>query len=134
MIDVVRDTEGVRQALDELFEEDFVRARVDRESAGANAETKERMSWQIPKRTISPGYYAFAEYLFSIDNQRRAGLVFAVSDLTAFEVQGLVALDRARGEFERRHPACGGCGIRQENRFSFECSGCGVKFRRKKGK
>lgn len=131
MIDVVRDAEGVRQALEELFEEDFVRARIDRESVNAKPETKERMRWQIPQRTLSPGYYTFAEYLLSLDSQRRAGIVFMASDLAAFEVRGLVALDRARGEFEHRHPACSACGVQQENRFSFECSGCGVKFRRK---
>ena len=134
MIEIVRDAEGVRMALEEIFEEDFVRARVERESAGANAETKERMQRQIPKRTLSPGYYAFAEHLRSLDDERRAGIIFRVGDLAAFEARGLVALDRARSEFEHRHPACSGCGVRQENRFGRECSGCGVKFVRGKAK
>lgn len=131
MIDVVRDQEGVRLALEEIFEEDFVRARIDRNSAGASPETKERMRRQIPRRTLSPGYYAFAEHLLVLDEERQAGVAFS---LAGFEARGMVALQRARGEFERRHPPCSACGTRQENRFGMECSGCGTKFRRKKEK
>ena len=131
MIDVARDPEGVRMALEAIFEEDFVRARIEREAAGANPETRARMESRLPARTLSPGYYRFAQHLFHLDAQRKAGIVFASGDLAAFEVEGLLALDRARGEFERRHPSCSSCGTRQENRFSPECCGCGVKFRRK---
>ncbi|QNI34537.1 hypothetical protein H7849_11940 [Alloacidobacterium dinghuense] len=132
MIDVARDAEGVRKALEEIFEEDFVRARIDRESAGATPETKERMQRQIPRRTLSPGYYRVAEYLLAIDAERRAGIVFSLRDLCCWEVDGLVALDRARGAYESRHPACSACGARQDTRFNRECSNCGVKFRTRK--
>jgi hypothetical protein len=131
VIDVARDPEGVRMALEEIFEEDFMRARIEREAAGASPETRARMESRLPARTLSPGYYRFAQHLFHLDAQRKAGIVFVCGDLAAFEVEGLLALDRARGEFERRHPACSSCGARQENRFSPECCGCGVKFRRK---
>ncbi len=132
MIDVVKDAEGVRMALEEIFEEDFVRARVNRESAGADEETRERMSFQIPPRTLSPGYYEFALQLLRLDAEQKAGIVFAPRDLAAFEVQGLLALGRARSAFEGRHPACTTCGTRQQNRFSVECQSCGVKFCKRK--
>jgi hypothetical protein len=131
VIDVVRDSEGVRMALEEIFEEDYVRASLEREFAGANVETRARLESRIPARTLSPGYYRFAQHLFHLDAQRKASVVFASGDLAAFELDGLIALDRARGEFERRHPACSSCGARQPNRFAPECCECGVKFRRK---
>ncbi len=131
MIDVVRDHEGVRQALEEIFEEDFVRARIEREFANVTPETRARLESRLPARTLSPGYYRFAQHLFYLDAERKAGIAFAPDTLAAFELDGLIALDRARSEFEHKHPACSSCGTRQENRFSPECCGCAVKFRRK---
>ena len=133
-IDTVRDTEGVRIALEEIFEGDYVRFRLSREGQGADSQTRERMRWQIPKRTLSPGYYAFAEHLLLLEDQRKAGIGFDARGLAAFEAAGLVALGRARAAFEAAHPACSSCGTRQENRFGSECVGCGIKFQRKKRK
>jgi len=132
MIDVVHDTEGVRMALEEIFEQDLVRSRIERESVGANEETRERMAFQIPPRTLSPGYYEFGLHLLRLDAEQKAGIGFTARDLAAFEVSGLLALARARSAFEGRHPACSACGARQLNRFGVECSGCGVKFRKRK--
>jgi hypothetical protein len=130
--DVARDMEGVRHALEEIFEEDFVRAHIDRESQGAAPETRLRMERQIPRRTLSPGYYRWAEHLLFLDSIRKAGILLGAGDLTANEVQGLVALDRARVQFGYKRPTCPGCGMHQENRFGIECRGCGFKFQRKK--
>lgn len=132
MIDVVHDAEGVRMALEEIFNEDFTRARIDRESAGADEATRERMYFQIPPRTLSPGYYAFAQHLLRLEEGQKVGIVFAPRDLAAFEVEGLLSLSRARSAFEGRHPACSTCGTRQQNRFGVECPGCGAKFRKRK--
>lgn len=131
MIDVVYDAEGVRIALEEIFEEDYVRARIGRESEGASEETRIRMANQIPPRTLSPGYYDFAAHLLFLDSEHKAGIGFSAKDLTSYEARGIVVLGRARAAFEGRHPACGSCGVRQINRFSTECVGCGIKFRRK---
>jgi hypothetical protein len=131
-IDVWRDPEGVRMALEEMFEQDYARAQTRREAAGANEETKARMEARLPARTMAWGYYRFADHLFHLDAQRRAGLACHTRDLAAFEAEGLLALDRARTAFEGRHPACSACGQRQLNRFGVECPGCGAKFQRKK--
>lgn len=131
MIHAERDADGVREALEALFEESFVRARIQREAAGASAETRERMEWQLPKRKLSPGYYRWAEHLLLLDEQRRAGVGFTACELAHFEASGLVQLELARAEFKSRHPSCGACGERQENRFSPQCCACGVRFRRK---
>jgi hypothetical protein len=132
MIDAVRDAEGVRMALEEIFEEDFVRARVHRESSGADEETRERMAFQIPPRTLSPGYYVFGLHVLRLADMQKAGIVFGAGDLAEFEASGLMALAQARGGFESRHPACSACGSRQQNRFGVECHNCGAKFRRRK--
>jgi NADH pyrophosphatase NudC (nudix superfamily) len=132
VIDVVQDAEGVRMALEEIFEEDFVRSRIDRESAGADKQTRERMACQISPRTLSPGYYCFAQHLLHLEGEQKAGITFAAGDLAAFEVFGLLALGSARTAFESRHPACSACGARQQNRFGVQCSNCGIKFRKRK--
>lgn len=131
MIDVVNDAEGVRMALEEIFEEDYVRSRIGRELEGASEQTRERMAGQVPPRTLSPGYYEFGLHLLWLEDERNAGIGFSAAALAAFEVRGLVALGRARTAFDGRHPKCGSCGARQQNRFSTECLNCGVKFRRK---
>jgi hypothetical protein len=132
-IDVWKDTEGVRMALEEIFEEDFARGRIHREMAQADEETAARMESRLPKRALAWGYYRYAEHLLRIDAQRRAGIAYSLADLAAVEAEGLVALDRARGAFESRHPSCSACGVRQQNRFTPECHACGAKFMRKKG-
>jgi hypothetical protein len=132
VIDVFNDAEGVRMALEEIFEQDFVRARIQIQSAGANAQTKERMLSQIPTRTLSPGYYAFALHLLQLEAEGAAGVGFDAARMPAYEARGLVALRRARDAFASRHPACSACKTRQQNRFSVKCDSCGVKFQKKK--
>jgi len=131
-IDVWHDMDGVRMALEEIFEEDFVRSRIHSEASGANPETLARMESQVPPRTLAWGYYRFGDYLLHLDALKRAGVVFSTRDLAAFEAEGILALDRARSAFQGRHPACSSCGTRQQNRFGIECSSCGIKFQRKK--
>ena len=131
MIDVVRDPQGVRMALEALFEEDFVRSRMAGNLEDKSAEQQERIERAVPRRALSPGYYRWAEHLLRLDAERKAGVGFAPGDLACFEADGLVELDRARGKFERDHPECGACKRRLEFRHQPECSGCGAKFRRK---
>jgi len=132
MIDAVRDREGVHTALGEIFEEDFLRARLDREMEGASEETRERMECNVPARTLSPGYYQFALHLFQLESELKAGIAVTAAGLADYEAAGLVVLAAARAAFEGRHPACSTCGARQHSRFGAECHACGVKFRRKR--
>jgi hypothetical protein len=130
MIDVWHDTEGVRLALEEIFESDFVRSRLRREADGASTETVERMERTIPPRTLAWGYYAFGEYLLHLEALAKAGIGY--QSLAAFEAEGLLALSRARANFGGKHPECSSCGARQANRFGTECPVCGTRFQRKK--
>jgi hypothetical protein len=130
VIDVWKDAEGVRMALEEIFESDFVRSRIRDE--GASQETIERMERLVPPRTLAWGYYRFGEHLLHLEALQQAGIGPAAGDLAACEADGLLALRRARTAFEARHPACNSCGERQQNRFGRECPGCGSKFECKK--
>jgi hypothetical protein len=130
VINVWNDAEGVRMALEEIFEQDFARSRIREE--GANDETLARMEQRIPPRTLAWGYYSAGEHLLHLESLQQAGVVFPARDLAAFEAEGLVILHRARSGFESRHPACSACGQRQQNRFGRECHACGAKFQRRK--
>jgi hypothetical protein len=90
------------------------------------------MERQVPPRTLAWGYYSFGEHLLHLDALQQAGIGVASADLAACEAEGLLALRRARSAFESRHPACSACGMRQQNRFSPACPGCGSKSLRKK--
>jgi hypothetical protein len=130
MFDMVRDMEGVRMALGEIFEEDFTRARLLRHLDGADEATRQRMASQVPQRTLSPGYYALADHLLRLEEEMAAHLPVSPSSLLWFEARGMVMVRRARNLFEGQHPKCSACGALQGSRFSVECDVCGAKFRK----
>jgi hypothetical protein len=131
VIDVARDRDGVREALDMLLEEDFARAVLDRRAPNADDDQRVRMEGALPVRVLSPGYFRWAEHLLRLDAEREAGVPLRADDLAAYEVDGLLDIQRVRAEFQRRHPVCGACGERQDNRHQARCNDCGVKFERK---
>lgn len=130
VIQVERDTEGLHQALVALFEEAFHRNAIDQAARMADREERQRMLDEIAERTLSPGYYARADYILDLGRSLEMGISYTATMLTREDVQGLQALSRAKAEFEREHPACGNCGVRQDNRFMPKCKGCGVVFLR----
>jgi hypothetical protein len=129
VIDVVRDTEGVRMALEEIFEEDYARSHITREIDGASDETLQRMEARMPVRTLSPGYYAYGGHLLRLEQLQKAGIEFRAGELPGFECDGLLALGRARAGFEQKHPPCGACGAHLQNRFTVKCHACGTTFK-----
>jgi len=74
IIDVWKDAEGVRMALEEIFEGNFARSRI--RSEGANDETRNRMELRIPPRTLAWGYYRFGEHLLHLEALQQAGIAF----------------------------------------------------------
>lgn len=130
MIDVVRDVEGVRMALEEIFEEDYARSRIEREIEGADADTRRRMQARLPRRTLSPGYYAFAEHVLRLERLQKAGIQFRADSMPGYECDALLAVGRARTAFECRHPKCASCGANQQNCFGVKCHACGANFER----
>ncbi|MCU1307118.1 MAG: hypothetical protein JWN45_1813, partial [Acidobacteriaceae bacterium] len=81
----------------------------------------------VPESKLSPGYFLRVEYLVYLEGMMKAGAKF---DLFADEVEGLRALQSARAEFEREHPACSGCGTNQYSAFATRCHACGAQFKR----
>lgn len=129
MIDVARDADGVRMALEAIFEEDFARSRVEREAH--DERMRERMERMIAPRQISPGYFRWGRHLLRLEREGKAGVALDPRTMAAAECEGLLAVESARSEFQYNHPACTRCGAHQENRFALKCRGCGVEFARK---
>ncbi len=130
VIQVERDQEGVQQALRAVFEESFQRNAISESMRSADAETREAMLADLDLRALSPGYYARASYLLDLANAIQAGIHYSASQLTRDDVRGLLAVSRAKAEFEHDHPACSACGRRQDGRFAMKCPGCGAEFNR----
>ena len=129
-IDVTRDLEGLLQALGEVLEQDFAFARVRRSFEQSGDEDRDHVLQSLPPRTLSPGFYKWAEYIVWLDERLKAGMI--VTRMASSEVEGLVTLDRARRKWEYDHPACA-CGAHQESRFSQKCHSCGLEFRKQGG-
>lgn len=125
MIDVARDHENVVQALVEILEEEFAFSRVRRVLDNSEEGDRGRIVESLPPRTLSPGYYRWASYLFWLEARRGAGIEFEQID--GREMDGLVAVKRARAQWEAQHPACP-CGARQDTRFETKCRACGLEF------
>jgi hypothetical protein len=136
MIEVARDTEGLRVAFLELMEEAADAPRREKTLALAQhaANSARLMESVSPQRSLSAGYYSRAEYLFWLERALDAapGLWPRNEGLRADELAGLMAMENARAEFERAHVACPACGALNK-RGAFRCS-CGeeLKARTKK--
>lgn len=126
-VHVERDAEGLQKALRELFEEAFWREALESTLKNAAEETRDRAYEDLPQRTLSPGYYSRAEYLLDLASAIECGAAYSAEVLGRDDVTGLQALQRAKAEFERDHPACS-CGARQHNRWAHECRSCRAKF------
>jgi hypothetical protein len=126
-IDVTRDLEGLGQALDEVLNQDFAFSRVRRSFEESEGADRDHVLASLPPRTLSPGYYRWADYIVWLAERLKDGITVRYMDMC--EVEGLVALDRARLRFDCDHPTCA-CGAHQESRFSQKCHSCGLEFRK----
>jgi hypothetical protein len=84
----------------------------------------------MPRRSLTDAYYVYAEYLMWLRAMRDADVDV---EILADEAEGLRAIEAARQEYEREHPACPECGVRQYSRFAMSCriSRCGAKFEKR---
>jgi hypothetical protein len=130
VIDVVRDTEGIRLAALQILEEGFQRGRVERTALQATEETRARLVASVARPTMAAGYLRWCDHLWGLESQREIGL--SLDGITSYEMLGLISIAQGRREFEGKHPECSACKMRQPSRFQAQCDGCGAKFRRKK--
>lgn len=126
---VSNDTEGVRQAALELMvislkEEDTERQIRVLQSQEASAETLAKV---MPLRKVADGYYSFALYLMWLRGMLDSDVEL---EILADEAEGLRAIQTARFEFERDHPACPQCGARQYSMKPISCRKCNMSFRK----
>jgi len=126
---VMRDAEGLIQALNELLEQGFAQARVTRSIDDSDDAGRERIFGSLPPLTLSPGYYKQAGYLLWLEKCKSTGL--ATGEFTLAEADGLIAVAEARAQFERNHPPCGVCSALQDSPFATSCHKCGTDFMRR---
>jgi hypothetical protein len=125
VIQVESDYEHLRVAFAELLEE-FYRADVGSnfEEAVANAANADALREAAVSRSLSPGYYCWAQYLFYLDRFRVAGVQFTFHDLAEEDLLGLAIVTEERRKFYESHPACPVCRTLNES-SSFSCRDCG---------
>ena len=128
IFDVTRDAQGIEQACYELLEEAFARALTRLSMIGADERTRARLEESLPKRSLSAGYYATAEYLFELKRLKDLGVL--AGGYTSWEALGLARLEAAHGKFLSAHPKCSACGTLQQSVGAPKCRGCGAEFRR----
>lgn len=123
-----KDAEGLQLALRELFEESYLLGETAGIMSKSDEETRARIQDDMPERSISPGYYGRAVYLLDLASAIERGVQYSAGSLTPDDVRGLDALKRAKQEFERDHPQCPACSIRQPNQYMMQCVSCKTKF------
>jgi translation initiation factor IF-1 len=128
VIQVWRDTEGLRLVLGEMLEREHDLLRLSGQMQGKDPSTQARLAGMAAKVTLSPGYERWATHLMLLERQHKLSL--PLGDLLAVEVTGLEILDRARLAHRYKHPNCYACGMPQNNRFMVQCEDCGAKFHR----
>jgi hypothetical protein len=131
-VNVTQDIDEVRQAALELMVESLKEEDTERQLANllAQGEAPEALAKMLPRRTLVDAYYLYAEYLMWLRATRDADVDV---EILADEAEGLRAIEAARQEYEREHPACPECGNRQYSRFAVSCriSRCGAKFEKR---
>jgi hypothetical protein len=125
MFDPRKDADGIEAAILELLEESYAHSRTARVPSET---TREHMMAGRPPRKLSPAYYRLADYLLWLDQVIKTGL--RIRQATEDEVTGLCALSCARDKFERQHPPCYQCGLRQQSEYAVACWSCNAEFKR----
>jgi hypothetical protein len=126
---VHQDMESVRQAALELMVESLKREDTERQIGNLHAQEAgpEMLMKVAPALTLAHGFYEYASYLMWL-----RGMIEADVELPIYadEAEGLVAIQAARQEFERSHPGCPQCGVRQYSTTPILCRKCGMNFKK----
>jgi hypothetical protein len=128
--DVTQDRKALTLAIGELLEDQFAFSRVRRIFESADGDDRDHALASLPDRTLSPGFYRWAEYLIWLEERIKVAPIPTWATLSGCEMDGLVLLKNERRAWESRHPACP-CGSRMESRFVPACPECGLEFRKR---
>jgi len=128
--DVTDNGEALAQAIGEQLEEQFAFGRMRKTLEMSEGADRDHALASLPERTLSPGYYRWAEYLLWLEERLEIFTIPQWASLAFCEMSGLVLLRRERQAWEARHPACP-CGSRMESRFVPVCPQCGLDFRKR---
>lgn len=126
-IDVCQDSEGLRIAAAEMFEEslDAEQREKNERLAEMSADPESVLRASQSKRTLSPGYYLWLVHCIeTIEQPMEDGVTINGAELDADEMLALHILRHARAEFRRNHPPCDGCGRLLRNSWDKTCTQC----------
>jgi hypothetical protein len=90
------------------------------ESNQPDDQIEAQMSKLSPRSRVSPGYCDWALYLVWLEQMLSRGIEFQ-RPLTAEEADGLVAIGRARDQFQAENPPCPDCGDRVRRGTAHRC-------------
>jgi|SRR5882672_2991104 len=126
---VTQDIVGIRQAALDLMEESLRAEDVQRvlDNLGLQNASDSTIAKALPVRKLPAAYYDFATYLMWMRGVIDSNVNISVM---ADEADGLRAIQSARYEFERNHPACPRCDARQYSSTPMMCRKCGLDFKK----
>jgi NADH pyrophosphatase NudC (nudix superfamily) len=130
---VTQSMESVRQAAYELMVESLKEQDVDRQIDNLLLQDADvsTLAKVLPVRTMADGFYPCAVYFLKLRQMLDSGIAFSI---LADDAEGLCAVEAARQDFERDHPACPQCGKRQYSSTPIRCRSirCGMEFGKKR--
>lgn len=131
---VTQDMNGVRQAALEMMNESLRADDLARQIQGLMSDDDlaayaVSLAKTVPVRSVASGFYDYAAYLFWMRSMIDANVEITV---LADEAEGLRAIEAARQEFERDHPACPQCGARQDSSTRIKCRSCRMEFKKRR--
>ncbi|HET7872317.1 MAG TPA: hypothetical protein VFL42_07375 [Terriglobales bacterium] len=111
---VVQDIDGIQQAALELLSASLNQKNVEMRLRMTQSDDLEKIAKLVPSTQLSPGYHEWALYLFWLESVQ-------LDPDFADEMDGLLALRRARHHFEEENPVCSGCGKRTRRGVKHLC-------------
>jgi hypothetical protein len=130
---VTQDIPGITQAARELMEESLRQEDMERVLENLLLQDADfaTLAKAYPVRHLAEGYYEYATYILWMRGKLDAGLQMSIM---ADEADGLCAIEAARQQFDRDHPACPQCGKRQYSSTPIRCRSirCGMEFGKKR--
>src|SRR5689334_8268919 len=111
---VAHDTDGVRQAALELLRASIDAKAVEARLKLTQSDDLDQLGKLVPQSKLAPGYHEWALYLLWLE---ASGLDPDFAD----EMEGLIALRRARHDFETENPQCPHCEKRGQRGLKHLC-------------
>jgi hypothetical protein len=111
---ITQDIDGIQQAAFELLSASVNQKNVEARLRMTQWDDLEKIAKLVPSTQLSPGYHEWALYLFWLESVQ-------MDPDFADEMDGLLAVRRARQQFEDQNPTCHACGQRTRRGIKHLC-------------